>query len=60
MSVPPDLLHVIHKWVEKADHDFKNAEHTLMLKEDCPFNKRGRSHATLPLMRSGSRGILRR
>lgn len=25
-------------WFEKADHDLRNAEHTLTLKEDCPFD----------------------
>ncbi len=26
------------QWVEKAEHDLRNAEHTLTLAEDCPFD----------------------
>lgn len=38
MSVPPEILHKVGQWVEKAEHDFKTAEHTLTLLKDCPFD----------------------
>jgi len=38
MSAPPEVLRVVWGWIEKAEHDLKNAEHTLTLKEDCPFD----------------------
>lgn len=38
MSVSPENLEVVHQWIEKAEHDLKNAEHTLTLEEDCPFD----------------------
>lgn len=28
----------IRRWVEKAEHDLKNAEHTLTLGDDCPVD----------------------
>lgn len=28
----------IRRWVEKAEHDLKNAEHTLTLGDDCPID----------------------
>ncbi|MHB1342770.1 MAG: HEPN domain-containing protein [Thermoleophilia bacterium] len=38
MSGRPDRLAEAHRWAEKADHDLRNAEHTLLLDEDCPFD----------------------
>ena len=38
MKVPPDLLKRVRFWVEKAENDFRNAEHTLTLTENCPFD----------------------
>ena len=38
MSVSPENLQVDHQWIEKAEHDLKNAEHTLTLEKDCPFD----------------------
>jgi len=38
MSASPENLEVVHQWIEKAEHDLKNAEHTLTLEEDCPFD----------------------
>ena len=38
MSVPPKNLSIGRQWVEKAEHDLRNAEHTLTLAEDCPFD----------------------
>ncbi len=28
----------VRQWIEKAEHDLKNAKHTLTLKENCPFD----------------------
>jgi HEPN domain-containing protein len=38
MSTPREALAVIRQWVEKAEHDLKNAEHTLQLTTDCPLD----------------------
>ena len=38
MSGPSEQLRALQQWVEKAEHDLRNAEHTLTLKEDCPFD----------------------
>ena len=38
MSVSPENLQVARQWIEKAEHDLKNAEHTLTLEENCPFD----------------------
>jgi len=38
MTVPPEMLRVLRQWVEKAEHDLINAEHTLKLKKNCPFD----------------------
>lgn len=35
MSESPESLEVAHQWIEKAEHDLRNAEHTLTLEEDC-------------------------
>jgi HEPN domain-containing protein len=37
MSAPPDLIHVVRQWVEKAEDDLITAEHTLKLEEHCPY-----------------------
>lgn len=29
---------VVNGWIEKAEHDLRNAEYTLTLKKDCPFD----------------------
>ena len=34
--VRPEQLHLIKQWIEKAEEDYKNAEYTLTLEEDCP------------------------
>ena len=36
MSVRPDAAHQAGLWVEKAEHDLANAEHTLTRADDCP------------------------
>ncbi len=38
MSAPRDNARLVLQWVEKAEHDLRNAEHTLTLKDDCPFD----------------------
>ena len=38
MNEPRDRSRTIRQWVEKAEHDLRNAEHTLTLREDCPFD----------------------
>jgi len=32
------MLRHVRQWIRKADHDLRNAEHTLTLQEDCPFD----------------------
>ncbi len=34
----PEQLHLIRQWVEKAEEDWKNAEYTLTLEEECPVS----------------------
>jgi len=38
MNGAPDARKVATQWVEKAEHDLRNAEHTLTLVDDCPFD----------------------
>ena len=38
MSKAPDVLAVVQNWAKKADHDLRNAEHTLEMSEDCPYD----------------------
>src|SRR5205807_2734981 len=38
MSVPPEVLLVLGQWIERAEHDLTNAEHTLTLQENCPYD----------------------
>lgn len=37
MSAPEGALRMAAKWAEAAEHDLRNAEHTLTLVEDCPL-----------------------
>ncbi len=37
MSAPPEILSLVRQWVDKAEEDIRNAEHTLTLEEDCPY-----------------------
>jgi len=37
MSVRPETIHLTRQWVDKAEEDLLNAEHTLTLGEDCPL-----------------------
>ena len=36
--VRPEQLHLVNQWIEKAEEDYKNAEYTLTLEEDCPVS----------------------
>jgi HEPN domain-containing protein len=38
MNEPRDVSGHVRQWIEKADHDLRNAEHTLILSDDCPFD----------------------
>ena len=29
MNVPPEVLTILGQWIERAEHDLTNAEHTL-------------------------------
>lgn len=37
MSEAPDFPETVRLWVVKAEHDIKTAEHTLQIRDDCPF-----------------------
>lgn len=36
--MPPEQTRLVHQWIEKAEEDFRNAEYTLTLQEDCPLS----------------------
>jgi len=38
MSEQRERSALVRGWVVKAEHDLRNAEHTLTLDEDCPFD----------------------
>ncbi len=39
MTEPLDVARQVRQWIEKAEHDLRNAEHTLTIHdEDCPFD----------------------
>jgi hypothetical protein len=39
MTEPRDQLRPVRQWLEKAEHDLLNAEHTLTIRdEECPFD----------------------
>jgi len=39
MNAPsPETLALVKEWVFYAEEDFRNAEHTLTMKENCPFS----------------------
>ena len=39
MTEPRDQLRQVRQWLEKAEHDLRNAEHTLTIRdEECPFD----------------------
>lgn len=38
MAKPHDeLLKLVRQWIERAEEDLRNAEHTLTMEKDCPF-----------------------
>ena len=37
MNGRPEVLHLVRQWVEIAEEDLTNAEHTLTLHEHCPL-----------------------
>ena len=38
MNDQADLLRVVRQWIDKAENDLRNAEHTLTMEESCPFD----------------------
>ena len=38
MSAPPEIVHVVRQWVEKAEGDLRGARHMLKLENNCPFH----------------------
>ena len=38
MKGRPDLDRVVRQWVGKAENDLRNADHTLLMGADCPFD----------------------
>jgi HEPN domain-containing protein len=39
MTEPRDVVRQVQQWIEKAEHDLCNAEHTLTIRDDeCPFD----------------------
>ncbi len=38
MNTPPEIIAEVHRWVEKGENDFRNAEYVLTLVENCPFD----------------------
>jgi len=38
MSEPHENSGTVRQWIEKAEHDIRNAEYTLTLKKNCPFD----------------------
>ncbi len=38
MSAQPECINQSLQWVEKAEHDLRNAEYVLTLEKDCPFD----------------------
>lgn len=37
MNASPETIRIVRQWVEKAEEDLTNAEHTLTLREKCPL-----------------------
>ena len=36
MNEQPEITSVVRGWVEKAEHDLRNAEYVLSMEHDCP------------------------
>jgi len=37
MNAPPDVLHVVRQWVQRAEEDMRTAQHILTMRRDCPY-----------------------
>ncbi|OGG56311.1 MAG: hypothetical protein A3F84_11150 [Candidatus Handelsmanbacteria bacterium RIFCSPLOWO2_12_FULL_64_10] len=37
MNDPSELVGLVRQWVERAEEDFRTAEYTLTMPENCPF-----------------------
>ncbi len=38
MSEQPEDAKAVHEWVQKAENDLLNADHTLLLGDNCPYD----------------------
>ena len=38
MTVPPEELVMVLRWVEKAEEDYRNFQNTLKMGDDCPLD----------------------
>lgn len=38
MSVPPEVIDAIRRWMEKAEHDVEAARRIMARTEDCPYD----------------------
>jgi len=38
MSVPPEVLEVVQRWTDKAEHDLEAANRILAVEEGCPYD----------------------
>jgi HEPN domain-containing protein len=38
MSVPPEVLEVVRRWIDKAEHDLEAATRILAVEEGCPYD----------------------
>ena len=38
MNGQPEVAALVRRWMEKATNDLRNAEHTLLLADDCPYD----------------------
>jgi hypothetical protein len=38
MSVPPEVMEVIRRWLKKAEHDVEAARRIMGRLEDCPYD----------------------
>lgn len=36
--MPPEQVHLMRQWTQKAEEDYTNAKHTLTLQDDCPLS----------------------
>ena len=41
MSEQPEVADLVRQWMQKADNDLVNAEHTLLLSDNCPYDTVG-------------------